>query len=128
MGSVGTRLHRDFNEMDDAANIYPCAASTWVQNGILSLLFIQNCKAIGDAAIIPPRVPSTCAHNAILSLLIIPIIPSRQIYVAIDNPSLVPSIACHTTSSYLWNGVCAANNIAHAKNLQRNDCQCFSDF
>jgi len=53
---------------------------------------------MGDAAQLAPRVPTTCAQNAILSLLIIHIIPSRQIYVAIDNPLLVPSISCLTTS------------------------------
>jgi len=81
---------------------------------------------MGDAAKISPYIPSTCAPNAILSLLIIHIIPSRQIYVAIDNPLLVPSISCLTTSSYLWNDVCAANNISHAENLQSNGCRYFS--
>jgi len=81
---------------------------------------------MGDAAKISPRVPSTCAHNAILSLLIIHIIPSRQIYVAIDNPSLVPSVSCLTTSSYLCNYVRAADDVSHAENLQRNGCWCFS--
>jgi hypothetical protein len=60
-------------------------------------------NAMGDVAKISPRVPSTSAQNAVLSLLIIHIIPSRQIYVAINNPSLVPSISCLTTGSYLWN-------------------------
>jgi hypothetical protein len=58
---------------------------------------------MGDAANISPRVPSTCAQNAVLFLLIIHVIPSRQIYVAIDNTSLVPSVSCLTTSSYFWN-------------------------
>jgi hypothetical protein len=69
--------------------------------GCLSLLFIRNCKAIGDVAKISLRVPSTCTPNAILSLLIIHIISSHQINVAIDNPSLVPSVTCLTSSSYL---------------------------
>jgi hypothetical protein len=81
---------------------------------------------MGDAGNISPRVPSTCAQNAILSLLIIYIIPHRQIYVVIDNPSFVPSVSCLTTSSYLWNNVRAAYNISHAENLQSNGCQCFS--
>jgi len=79
---------------------------------------------MGDAVKISPRVPSTCGQNAILSLLIIHIIPTGQIYVAIDNPSLVPSVSCLTTSSYLWNEVRAADNISHAKNLQSNGCRC----
>jgi hypothetical protein len=95
MSSLGTRLHRDYN-------------------------------AMGDAAKTSPRVHSTCAQNAILFLLIIHIIPSRQIYVAIDNPSLVPSVACLTTSSYLWNYVRAADDVSHAENLQSNCCRCLS--
>jgi len=81
---------------------------------------------MGDAAKISPRVPSTCTQNSILSLLLIHIIPSGQIYVAIDNPLLVPSGSCLTTSSYLWNDVRAANNISHAENLQSNGCECLS--
>jgi len=46
---------------------------------------------MGDAVKFFPCVPSTCEHNAILSLLILHIIPSRQIYVTIDNPLLVLS-------------------------------------
>ena len=61
---------------------------------------------MGDAAEISPHVPSTCVQNAILSLLIIHIIPSRLIYVAIDNSSLVQSVSCLTTSSCIWNYVC----------------------
>src|SRR5882757_6142084 len=81
---------------------------------------------MGDVAKISPRISSTCAQNAILSLLIIHNIPSRQIYVAIDNPSLVPSISCLTTSSYLWNYVRAADDVSDAENLQTNGCRCFS--
>jgi len=66
------------------------------------------------------------ARKMQFSLLIIHIIPSRQIYVAIDNPSLVPSVSCHTSSSLLWNYVRAADNISHAENLQSNGCRCFS--
>jgi hypothetical protein len=79
-----------------------------------------DCNPMGDVAKISPRVPSTCVQNAILSLLIIHIIPSRQIYVAIDNPSLLPSISCLISSSYLWNYVRAADDVSHAKNLQTN--------
>ena len=70
-------------------------------NAIFSLLIIRDCKAIGDAGNISPRVPSTSTQNAIFSLLNIHIIPRRQIHVAIDNPSFVPSVSCLTTSSYL---------------------------
>jgi len=85
-----------------------------------------DCNAMGDVAKISPRVPSNCAQNAILSLSIIHIIPSRQIYVAIDNPSRVPAISCLTTSSYLWNYVRIADDVSHAENLQSNGCRCFS--
>jgi len=81
---------------------------------------------MGDAAKISPRVPSTCAQNAILSLLIVHIIPSRHIYVAFDNPSLVLSVSCLSTSSYLWNYVRAADDVSHAENLQSKGCWCFS--
>ena len=126
MGSLGTLLHRDCNAMGDAAKISPRVPSTCEQNAILSLPIIRDCKAMGDAAKISPRIPSTYAQNAILSLQIIHIIPSRQIYVAIDNPSLVPSISCLTTSSYLWNDVHTADNISHTENWQSNGCWCFS--
>jgi len=81
---------------------------------------------MGEAVKISPQVPSTCAQNAILCLLIIHIIPGRQICLAIDNPSHVPSVSCLTTSSYLWNDVCAADNISHTENLQSNGCRGFS--
>ena len=69
--------------------------------GSLGTRMHLDCNAMGDVAKISPRIPSTCAQSAILPLLIIHIMPSRQIYVAIDNPSLVLSISCLTTSSYL---------------------------
>jgi hypothetical protein len=124
MGSLGTRLHRDCNAMGDAAKISPRVPSTCAQNAILTLLTVWYCKAMGDAVNISPHVPSTCAQNATLSLLIIHIIPSRQIYVALDNPSLVLSVSCLRISSYLWNYVCAADDVSHAENLQSNGCQC----
>jgi hypothetical protein len=123
MGSLGTSLHRDCNAMGDAETISPRVPSACAQNAMLSLLIIRDCKAMGDPAKISPRVPSTCAQNAILSLQIIHIIPSRQIYVDIDNPSFVPSVSCLTTSTYLWNDVRAADNISHAENLQSNGCR-----
>ena len=126
MGSLGTCLHWDCNAMGDAAKISPRVPSTSAQNASLSLLIIRDCKAMGDAVKITPRTPSTGTQNAIVSLLITHIIPSRQIYVAIENPSLVPSVSCLTTSSYLWNDVRAADNISHADNVQSNGCRCIS--
>ena len=100
----------------------------WPYVGMASLgmRLHRDCNAMGDAAKIYPHVPSTCAHIAILSLLIIHIIPSCQIYVAIDNPSLVPSVSCLTTSRYLSNDVGAAYIVSHAENLQSNRCRCIS--
>jgi len=80
----------------------------------------------GYAVKLSPRVPSTCVQNAILSLPIMHFIPRRQIYVAIDNPSLLPPICCLTTSSYLRNHMLAANDVSHAENLQSNSRWCFS--
>jgi len=80
-------------------------------------------NAMGDPAEISPCVPCTGAQNAILSFLNIHIVPSHQIHVPIDNPSLVSSIYCHTTRSYLWNYVCAGDNDSHAENLQSNGCR-----
>jgi hypothetical protein len=85
--------------------------------GSLGTRLHLDCNAMGDVTKISPRVSSTCAQNAILSLLIIHIIPSRKIYVAIDNPSLVPSISCLTTSSYLWNYMHAADDVSHTENM-----------
>jgi hypothetical protein len=85
-----------------------------------------DCNAMGDVAKISSRVPSTCVQSGIFSLLIIHIIPSRQIYVAIENPFLLPSISSLTTSSYLWNYVRAANHVSHAEILQSNSCWCFA--
>jgi hypothetical protein len=107
--------------MGDAAKISPRIPATCAQNAIL---IIRDCNAMRDAANISPRVPSTSAQNAFLSLLIKHIIPSGQIYVAIDNPSFVPSVSCLTTSSYLWNDVRGADNISQADNLQSNRCRC----
>jgi len=119
------RLHRDCNAMGDAAKISPRVPSTCMQNAIHTLLIVQYCKAMGDAAKLSPRVPSTCAQNENLSLVIVHIIPSRQISVAIDNPSLVPSISFLTTSSYLWNYLRVADDVSHAENLQSNGSRCF---
>jgi hypothetical protein len=126
MGSLGTRVHRVCNAMGDVGKTSPRVPSTCAQNANLSVLMIRDCKAMGDAAKISPCVPSTCAQNAIHSFLIMHIIPSRKMYVAIDNPSFVPSVSCLTTSRYLWNDVRAADNISHAENLQSNGCRCFS--
>ena len=81
---------------------------------------------MGDAAKMSLRVSSPCAQNTIRSLWIIHPIPSHQIYVAIDNPLLVPSVSCLTTSSYVWNDVLAADNISHTENLQSTSRWSFS--
>jgi hypothetical protein len=125
IGPLGSHLHWDCNAMGDAAKISPRIPSTCAQNAILSLLIIRDCKAMGDVVKISPRVPSTCVQNAIFCLLITHIIPSRQIYVAIENPLLVPSVSCLTTSSYLWNYVRAANDVSHSENLESIRCWCF---
>jgi len=77
----------------------------WPYVGMVTLgtRWHRDCNVMGDAAKISPCVPSTCAQNAIFSLPIIHIIPTRKIYLAIDNPSLLQFIICATTSSYLWN-------------------------
>ena len=86
----------------------------------------QDCNAIGEVVTISPLVHSTCAQNSILSLLIVYSISSRQIDVAMDNPSLVPPISYLTTSNYLWNYMHAANNVSHAEIFQSNCCRYFS--
>jgi len=60
---------------------------------------------------IPSCVPFTCTKNAIISFLIICTIPTRQISVAIHNPSLVTSISCPRTRNYLGNYVHTADDI-----------------
>jgi hypothetical protein len=75
---------------------------------------------------ISPWIPSPFGQNANLSLQIMHIIPSHHINVAIDNPSLVPSISCCTTSSYLQNDVRTAYNGYHADISQSNGWGCFS--
>jgi len=62
-----------------------------------------------DAAKISPHVPSSCNHNAILSSLIIHIIQSRQIYVAIGNPLLFPSVCKNAYASVRLNRDMVAN-------------------
>jgi hypothetical protein len=94
--------------------------------GSLGTRLHRDCNVMGNAAKTTPCVPSTCAQNTILSLLIIHIIPSHQMYVAIDNPLLVPSVSCLSTSSYLCNYVRAAVDVSHAENLQINGCWLFS--
>ena len=86
----------------------------------------RDCNAMGHPVETSPCIPSTSAHNAILSVLLIHIIPSHQIYEANDNPSLVPSIPCLTTTSYLWNYLRTACNVSHTEHLQLCGCQCIS--
>jgi hypothetical protein len=111
--------------MGDAAKISPRVPSTCGQNPILSVLIIRDWKAMGDAPKISPHVPSTCVQNAILSFLIIHIIPSRQIYVAIDNLTFGLSVSSLTISSYLWNYMRTADEVSHAENIQSNGCRCY---
>jgi len=111
-----------------------CKQSLWrcgqlgqyVGLGTLGTRLHRNCNAMGQAANISPRFPSTSTPNGILYLLNMHIIPGRQIYVSIENPSLVPSVSSLTTSSYLCKYVRAADNTAHAENLQSNGWWCFS--
>ena len=105
-----------------------CCSQLWpdVGMGVLGTSVQRDCNAIGDAVKISPRVPSTCTQYAILSSLIIRIIPSCQIYVAIDNPSLVASVSRLTTTGYLSHYVRTADDVSHAENLQSNGCRCVS--
>jgi hypothetical protein len=98
----------------------------YVRMWLLGTCLQWNCNAMGDTAKIPLHILSICTQNAMLSLPNIHIIPSCQTYVAIDNPSLVPFVFCVTTWSYLWNYVCAANNVSHADDWQSNGCRCVS--
>jgi len=100
----------------------------YVGMGSLGTPLRRHSNAMCDVEIISPCIPSTCAQNAIFSLLIIHNIPSPHIYVAIDNRSLVLSVSCHTTSSALWNLMCATEDVSHAANLQCNGCRYFSYF
>jgi hypothetical protein len=90
--------------------------------GVFGMHLHRDLNVMGDAVKTSPHVPSTCVHNAILFLLIKHIIPSCQIYVAIDNPSLVPSVCCLTSGSCLWNYVRTTDDVSHAENLQSNYC------
>jgi hypothetical protein len=98
----------------------------YVGMGSLGTHLRRDCNAMGDAVNISPHITSICTKNAIRSLIIIHIIASRQMNVAIDNSSLVPSVTCVTTSSYPWNYVHAAHNISHPENFQSNSCQWLS--
>jgi len=107
--------------------LWRCGKLWWyVRMGSLGTHLHHDCNAMGDTAKISRPIPSTCTRNAIITLLIIHIIQCRQMYVAIDNPSHVPSISCLTTSSRLWNYMRAANNVSHADNLWSNGCWCVS--
>jgi len=74
-----------------------------VEMGSLGIRLHRDCNTIGNTVKISSHVPSTSAQNAILSFLIVHIILSRQIYESIDNSSLITSVSCLATSSYLWN-------------------------
>ena len=105
-----------------------CCGQPWpcVGMGSLGTRLHRDGTAMGYSAIISPCVPCTYAQNAIPSLLLIPIISSRQIYVAIDNPMLVPSITSRTTGGNLCNYMHAADDVSHTENLQSNGCLCYS--
>jgi len=96
----------------------------YVRMGPLGTSLHWNRNAMGDTAKISPRFPSTCTPNGILSSLNIHIIPSHQMYAAIDNPSLVPSVSCLSTPSYLRNYVHAADDVSHGDNLQSHSYWC----
>ena len=98
----------------------------YIGMGWLGTCLHRNCNAIGDALKATPSVPSTCLQNAILSLLIVHNIPSHQVYVAIENPSVVLSDSCLTTSSYLWNHMHAADIASHAEDFWSNVCRYMS--
>jgi len=86
----------------------------------------RDCHAKGNIAKISSHILSTCAQSAILSILIIYIISRGQINVPIDNPFLVPSVSCLSTSSYLRKYVCTFNKVSHDENLQSNGFRCIS--
>ena len=94
--------------------------------GSLGTCLHLDCNAMGDAAKTTPCIPSTTAEHALLSLLIIQIFPPHQIYMAIDNPSLVLSVFCLTNSYHLWNYVRAADDVSHAEMLPCKSCWYFS--
>jgi hypothetical protein len=100
----------------------------WPYTGMGSLVtrLHQNCNMMGDVATISSCVSSTYAQNAIHCILIRHIIPSHQIYVGIDNPSLILSVCCLTTCSYLWNYVHAADGVSHADKVPSNSGGCVS--
>jgi len=60
---------------------------------------------MGDAVKVSHHVPSICVQNAMPSLLSTHIIPSRQIYVPIENPSVVhpsPVLLLDAMSKMTW--------------------------
>jgi hypothetical protein len=89
--------------------------SPYVGLGSLGTRLHRECNAMGDVAKATPHIPSTSAQNGILSLPIIHIITSCQIYVAIDNASLVPYVSFLTICCYPWNSVRAADDLSHAE-------------
>ena len=94
--------------------------------GSLGMCLRQDSNAMHDAATISPHIPFTFAQNAILSSLIIHIVPSLQISVAIDNPSLISSVSCLISSRYRWNYMHAANNVSQGENMHSDCCRCGS--
>jgi len=112
---------------DSKQSLWRCGQlPPYVGMGSLGTHLHRDSNVIVDAVKIFPCVPSTCAQNAIPSLLIIHIIPSRQICVAIDNPSLIPSVSCLTTGWYLCNYVRTADHVSQTERFQSNSCRCVS--
>jgi len=107
--------------------LWPCGQLwPYVGMGSLGMGLPLDCNAMGDAVKISPCISSISAQNPNLSVLIIHIIPSRQIYGAIDNLLLFPSVSCLATSSNRWNYMGKADNVSHTENMQCNRCQWFS--
>ena len=87
--------------------------------GSLGMCLQQDGNAMGDTTNFSPCISSTCAQNAMISSLMIQIIPSHQINVAINNPSLIPPISYWMPCWFFWNSVCTADDVSHTENLHK---------
>jgi hypothetical protein len=95
-----------------------------VGNGSLCMCLPPNFNALGGVVTFSPHVPSTCTLNGILSVWIRDIIPSSQQYVAIDNPSLIQSICCFSTTSLVMYYCHADDNDCNSEIMQSPSEQC----
>jgi hypothetical protein len=77
----------------------------------LGMRLHRNYNVMGDSTKTASCVPSTSMHNVILCILILHIVPNCHIYVAIDNPLLVPSVSCVNSCSYHSNFVRVADDV-----------------